>query len=85
MIDNKKDYAAVRIFPPTIPVLIILAGIGMNFVSYGLPLEMRGDKSGEKVERPAERVVAVSAGKPVADREKSDRTEKALAGAEKGK
>jgi recombination protein RecA len=53
--------------------------------AYGLPLEMRGDKSGEKVERPAERVVAVSAGKPVADREKSDRTEKALAGAEKGK
>jgi protein-S-isoprenylcysteine O-methyltransferase Ste14 len=44
MIDNKKDYAAVRIFPPTIPVLIILTGIGMNFV---WPIEL-----GFEIEKP---------------------------------
>jgi protein-S-isoprenylcysteine O-methyltransferase Ste14 len=32
MIDTSEDSAAVRVFPPVIPVLIILLGIGLNYV-----------------------------------------------------
>jgi protein-S-isoprenylcysteine O-methyltransferase Ste14 len=32
MVDNAKDSAAVRIFPPVIPALVILTGIGLQIV-----------------------------------------------------
>ena len=32
MIDTSEDSAAVRVFPPVIPALIIVLGIGLNYV-----------------------------------------------------
>jgi protein-S-isoprenylcysteine O-methyltransferase Ste14 len=30
--DNKRDAAAVRVFPPALPLLTVLAGVGLNYV-----------------------------------------------------